>query len=94
MKLKQPALPLKTIEDNLDLVFGHDIFLAFDNPSYIGGLIIIGTDNSNTCLVEYAQYNTSTILLEPEYVRDLATDAEPFYMNYAAVIAYNKGKNK
>jgi hypothetical protein len=94
MKLKQPALPLKTIEDNLDLVFDHEIFLAFDNPSYMGGLFIMGTDHSNTCLVEYCPSKASTILLEPEYVRDLATDAEPFYMNYAAVIAYCKEKNK
>jgi hypothetical protein len=90
MKLKQPALPMKTIKDNLDLVLTHELFLAFDNPSYMGGLFIIGPDNSHTCLVEYCRDEFSTILLEPKYVRDLAIDAEPFYMNYAAVIAYNK----
>lgn len=92
MNLKQPALPMKTIKDNLDLILTHELFIAFDNPSYTRGLFIIGSDATNTNLIEYCPGQMSTILLEPKFVQDLASDAEPFYMNHAAVIAYHGGE--
>jgi hypothetical protein len=89
-KLKQPALPMATIVCNMDLLFEHDVYLAFDCTSYVGGLTILGSDETKKFVIDYAPDHCASVVLEPVSVPDLASDAEPFYMNHNAMLAYNK----
>jgi hypothetical protein len=89
-KLKQPALPMITLLRNEDLLFEHEVYLAFDCTSYVGGLTILGSDQTQEFVIDYAPDHCASVVLEPVSVPDIASDAEPFYMNHNAMLAYNK----
>lgn len=90
LQLKRPNLPMITLLRNEDLLFEHDVYLAFDCTAYVGGLTILGSDQTNEFVIAYTPDHCASTVLSPISVPDIASDAEPFYMNHNAMLAYNK----